>query len=197
MSVPHAFHKVFRRITNEMNISRHFYAIGGIMAILTAASFGSGHYKAAAPASSNVLVMNAPNQPIPMKDGHTPITVETPEIVIANGTGGSGYVPLYTVPAGKRLVIQTIYGIGQSTFGTPIALGVIKVVSGPTVHSFPLPFESKQVSDAQTGENEFVLSNVSLEVEPGSVMTAAIELQNYNSGAYVGVGFSGYLENAS
>ena len=50
-----------------MNLSRHFYAVGGILTILTAASFGSMHYKtvaAAAPITS-VLVTNSSSQPVP------------------------------------------------------------------------------------------------------------------------------------
>jgi hypothetical protein len=194
--------QICRRINNNMNASRHLYGIGAIMAILTAASFGSGHFKGGAPSvSGNVVVANTATQPVPTRDltlsGRTPITVESPELIIPDGSGGTGYVPFYTVPAGKRLIIQTLYGGGSSDFGEPLGLSVMKVTGASGIHVFPLPFESKQPSTAATGEAEYFLNNVTLEVDPNSSMVVAVSRNGFTDKSFASVGVSGYLENAS
>ena len=69
-----------------MNLSRHLYAVGGILTILTAASFGSIHYKsvAASAPASNVFVTNPTSSPVPTQAQGT--TQVAGSVGLANGS---------------------------------------------------------------------------------------------------------------
>ena len=180
-----------------MSISRHLYAVGGIMAVLTAASFGTAHYKAPPPAMSNVIVANTPAQPIPVKDssGHTPITIENSNITITDGNGSVDNVAVYTVPAGKRLIIQTLFGAANGPANEPIAIGLMKAGTGANLKDINFQL---QTSPSVTGESlQTYLQSTTLSFEAGSPITISFGRTDITGLTRADFGFSGYLENAS
>ena len=79
-----------------MNISRHLYAIGGIMAILTAGSYGTARLKTApyAPAASNVFVTNTTANPVPTAAQGTTQVAGNVGLVAGTKVGVNGTVLL-------------------------------------------------------------------------------------------------------
>lgn len=113
-----------------MQLSRHFYAIAGILVILTAASLGAGGQSLAKTQPMQVFVTNSTSNPVNTKavgttqvsgtvtvgnsspivvhndsDDRIPVRVEK-NVSLDEGTSGivSG---MYQVPAGKMLVMET------------------------------------------------------------------------------------------
>ena len=89
-----------------MNFSRHLYAILGISAILTAASMGSTRLKAAAPASSNVLVTNTASQPVPTVAQGTTQVAGTVGLAANTKVGINGTVSLASGVSGTPLYVR-------------------------------------------------------------------------------------------
>ena len=119
-----------------MNFSRHFYAVAGIIVVLSAASLGAGGKTAARPQPMPVVVTNTIANPVNTKavgttavsgsvnvagsvsinnsapidvneafSNRTPVNV-TAELAVDPGSYG-GHIPVYTVPAGKMLILQS------------------------------------------------------------------------------------------
>lgn len=211
-----------------MSICRHLYAIAAIGAVLTAASFGTGHAKAAPPnsSSSNVIVTNTTAQPVPTAPQGTTQVAGTvglsngtavginnnsanpvPVIDVASDltktpvgteegfdvTGNSGATrQLFTVPAGKLLVIQTEYVFatlptGQNLLGAQLDM----VNSGLGVM---LNFEARGdngIDACFSGQ-----SNGIIYVKAGDTVNASCGRSLGAGTASFDVGFQGYLVDA-
>jgi hypothetical protein len=126
-----------------MNFSRHFYAIVGIIVILSALSMGAGGKSAARTQPMPVNVINSTLNPVNTRavgttavsgsvniNNSAPIAVQedfsnrTPVGVLVTLNQADGVVfntdDIYTVPAGKMLVIETESFEGQVPAGESI-----------------------------------------------------------------------------
>jgi len=225
-----------------MTISRHLYAIGGIMAVLTAASFGTGHYKAAfAPATSNVLVTNTAAQPVPTQAQGTtqvagtvglstgtkvgingtvsldpstsvnlpyndasPLSVKTQDthripvhteynfaILPQNNT--AGFQDMYTVPGGKRLVIEEMYAYVAGDSSNPMSFTEIGVRNNITTKAnMPLHLEQ----DSAAGGTWSTMVQTKFYVDAGDTVFNFERETTTGTSTFVAIGFSGYLEDA-
>lgn len=109
-----------------MNLSRHLYAIAGLITVLTAISISAPTLKVAppAPGTSNVTVTNTLGNPVLVKDvraiSTTPVVITKSADIAVNDS--LGYILMYTVPAGKRFVatdlsLATSLPLGQKCTG--------------------------------------------------------------------------------
>jgi len=183
-----------------MNISRHIYAVAAIGLVLTAASFGTGHAKlkgAPSATPTNVVVVNSAASPANTRDvtlaGRTPINVQLPQQTIVDGTGSVDHVPMYTVPAGKRLIIQQVYGLATGPTGEYVALGFFAVTDGSNNRLFPIVFDSQDTPGGNIGH---CMSNVYYPVDPGMSIQLSLGRTGLTGSTVAIVGFAGYLENA-
>jgi hypothetical protein len=221
-----------------MNLNRHLYGIGAIMAVLTAASYGSARMKAAGP-SNAVLVTNTTSQPVPtvaqgttqvggtvglssgakvgingnvtldpntsvhlpydstnplaIKEISNRIPVEKQAVVtIPDATNGQAGVDIYTVPIGKVLVIQSVFGSTTSPFGEPVHLTQITSFDGTTEHDFPVHLENDN-SSGSGFESSSGMTATTLYVEQGAFMTLYAQRTGLVGTSTATIGFSGYL----
>lgn len=129
-----------------MQLSRHFYAIGGLAVLLTALSVGSSKPTVAKAPPTSVLVTNSSlpvtvsassaalkignskSDPIPVRDVDVASRVHVQGYANAAFSDGQGNadVVMYSVPVGKRLVIEGMtmrasIPTGQAVWGMAIS----------------------------------------------------------------------------
>jgi len=144
------------------------------------------------PAGSNVSVNNDPAHPVPVKDASSstriPITVTT-NFNIGDSFNSIGH-EMYSVPAGKRLVILTIFGQASMPSGQTMIsaeIGSIPLhLSDPRGPSTDLIAVFKQDAVTQVTETFNAFDFVGGGVE----RNATSDLANCT------LGFTGYLEDA-
>src|SRR6476659_2671766 len=127
-----------------MAFSRHLYAILGLAAVLTAVSFGTGATKKVA-SPLQTVVTNTTANPVPVRSqGITAVQEVAPaaRTYVSERVDAAiepddfqGQATVYTVPAGKRLVVQQIFGqavMGQDERITFAVFGRYPVTFIPT-----------------------------------------------------------------
>lgn len=186
--------------------SSHIYAIAALAAVLTAASFGSGTVRAAAAAVQTVIT-NTSSNPVPVVAQGTTLVQDasalgrTPVSQI-----GDAFIPtddfrasdlIYTVPAGKRLVVQQLFG--------QAVIGKDETVTMAKIGGYPVTFTPAGNGVMYQGLAKLEKSFASMSTQatyvfgPGTPIYI-IAQRNVDTSGYtadVVMGFSGYLENAN
>jgi len=207
-----------------MNFSRHFYAITGIIVILSALSLGAGGKRAATRSQPmQVNVVNSTTSPVNTKAigttavsgtvgvsgtvavsgsvnvGNTqPIAVKNddsdrePVNVSAlmsqgSGTAGSNQV-VYTVPAGKMLVLQAESFQGQVQAGQQISIGRLDLNPFGLV---ALNYDEK----GSIGSSEWFggVSSATYYLSAGTIVSLAVSRSASDGNAEYRISLSGYL----
>src|SRR6266568_3412190 len=83
----------------------------------------------AAPSPSNVMVVNTPASPVPVRDVDNPARQPFQAQVVggfADGAATTGDIPITTVPAGKLLVIEHVSVFGRMLPGQKMVRATIQ-----------------------------------------------------------------------
>jgi hypothetical protein len=207
-----------------MNYSRHLYAVGGILVLLTALSLGAGGKGAARTQPMPVNVINSTlnpvntkavgttavsgsvsvagsvdvsgtvnignSQPIAVKNDDSDRTPVSVYEIMGQGSGTAGsFKVIYTVPAGKMLVLQTETFEGQLPGGQQIAIGRLDL--NPIAPLITLNYDWKG-SISSTDFFQGVSSAVYY-LGSGTVISLSVARSDASGNAEYKVGLSGYL----
>jgi len=145
-----------------MQFARHFYAIAGILVVLSAASLGAGGRGASKSVPLPVVVTNPTSNPVNTKAVGTTQVAGT--VNVGNTVGVqqdfTNFVPvfatvkahyndgeassetaIYTVPAGKMLVMQAETVRGSFSDSNDYLLGAELSINGP-IRDIPIPISN-------------------------------------------------------
>jgi hypothetical protein len=178
------------------------YSLGALALIIVAAMVGppSGGDEVLAAPSKDVFVVNDPGHPVPV----TPPALE-PVQKSAFGTFPAGNhfsdtIDLYTVPAGKRLVIQTVSIASNLTGRDQHLMHVLLSASSDDVVAFTVNVQPvAEGFFSSTGANIFRKTDqVTAYADAGTVVSAVgtRDGTNINFLDSLGVGIAGYLVDA-
>ena len=138
--------------------------------------------------SASVGINNTNSNPVPVTvavSARQPVLVNT-ALRIEDGVAEGSVLGAYTVPAGKRLVIQYIFGQASLPDGQRLSLGTINI--------FPVHFTD---SGMFLGE---LISDATIQVNYTLLADTRLDFPAFRSGSSgigrVFMGFSGYLEDA-
>jgi hypothetical protein len=116
---------------------RTLIRIGGLVLVIGLLYGGLG-VADATPPTQDVVVTNTPTSPVPVQEQGT-VTVSSADnpalqpVEVTHGgptsTGGPGL--LYTVPAGKELVVDQVSASSQQPIDAPVPAALMYVNSGP------------------------------------------------------------------
>ena len=145
---------------------------------------------------TSVAVNNQIGSPIPVLDvraaGRTPVHEEG-GAALQDGTLENGGISLYTVPNGKRLVIQSMYMVGSLPAGELIIGSGISGSNG--FESYPISFLDHGTDSTTHYYGGF--SESTLYFSAGDSIQGFIVRNDGTGTASYDVGFDGYLEDAS
>jgi hypothetical protein len=159
--------------------------------------------------STLVTVANTTTNPVPTKATDNPArqsVVLTAFVGASDGAGGAGGLMIspetgaaYTVPAGQRLVVESVTGIAEMGGGeTPFTVNITfdsNVI--PSSSEPPTIFLVPTFTGTSSGTSAFSFaSSVTTYIEPGSQLTAQFSRGPSNAGgAILLVTLSGHLES--
>lgn len=195
-------------LENKMNFSRHFYAVAGILAILTALSAGSGRVSSSrvvdkplpvavtntsanpVPISGTVSITSTNANPIIVKDsGRTPFFYAF-EVSFSQGSRSGTGNGTYTVPAGKTLVLT-----GEAVYASMVP-GQNLVSVDLRGFNTALPLDFKHYGYNGTAEVWSGRSTGDVYIPAGSFISPAAFRDSLDSSGIVFVEMFGYLVDA-
>lgn len=187
-----------------MQVTRHLYAIAGLIAVLTALSVGSSRPQTKGSATSvlvtntnvpvsisntpSVKLQNSASSPLLVRDVDVSsrIHVEKTAIATFEDTIGLTLQP-YTVPAGKRLIIEGLSVRGSCYSDNTFTR--MTVSSGSFF--YPLEFQA-QPADHNTDLGFVANMNAPFQVGSGQVLNVSVAVRKVGY-ASVSACFTGYL----
>lgn len=190
-----------------MQLSRHLYAIAGLAILVTATSLGSSKAQTKAPptnvivtnstvpvtlsGSPSVKVASSKSDPVLVRDVDVASRTLVQKFQIGSYTEGIGrQLTVYTVPAGKRLVVQAL--AVRCSLGT--GQWVTRMTINTTNYFYPLFFKAQ--GPDHNDDYEYVAHlDAPVYIAGGSTLDV-ITSKNIDQGAWsFSVSFNGYLED--
>jgi hypothetical protein len=198
-----------------MQLSRHLYAICGLGIILTAITLGSNKAILRTPAQ-NVLVTNSAvpvvlsplaSVQVSNKKADGPLNVRDVDTYARIPVEGYGsgtieepttgtFVLLYTVPVGKRLIVQSLVFRADTPVGQEIAGGAVNCVNASGATDLLAPFKiDVQPLNAAGTPFFFGTAQTPIFVGSGGTLQVFVNRNGHDGNAGFFASFAGYLED--
>lgn len=171
-------------------------ALIGAVSIMTPFKGYGQNSPEAVETTTNVQVVNPANAPVPTLDAPTQVLQRQLSVNFGSNTTTILDKPIYTVPAGKKLVIENVTVSGALYQDEKLVSAALTTTVNNFKVDYHIPVQHQKLTvPDQTAAS--AIASVRLYATAGTTVTVSAIRSDTSGSASVTFGFSGYLVNAT